>query len=146
LTDHTRGDRVDDAVASLFPRAADEGRAETDPDGPIADSFVSGHLDETAESATADPDGYPAGDVQPPAPRAPLDGVAVAALITAVLGLSLVAIGLGHWSLARTRARELRGAATARWALVLGYAGAVIAVALWSVYFGVLAPEIALPR
>ena len=58
---------------------------------------------------------------QPCARPAPTDGFAVAALICAVLGLNLVAVILGHVSLAVISRNGHGGAVMAIIALVIGY-------------------------
>ena len=78
-------------------------------------------------------------------PRPPADGLAIAALVVAIAGLSLLAVVLGHLALGRIRERGTGGRRLAVAALALGYAGAVLFLAWWSVYFAVLAPIVTLP-
>jgi ferric-dicitrate binding protein FerR (iron transport regulator) len=75
----------------------------------------------------------------------PPDGLAVAAIVVAVAGLSLVAVVLGHLALHRIDRRGSGGRWVAVAALVLGYAGLVLFLAWWAVYFAVLAPIVTLP-
>ncbi|WP_307807024.1 DUF4190 domain-containing protein [Naasia sp. SYSU D00057] len=78
-------------------------------------------------------------------PRQPADGLAIAALVVAIAGLSLLAVVLGHLALGRIRARGTGGRRLAVAALALGYAGLVLFLAWWAVYFAVLAPIVTLP-
>lgn len=63
------------------------------------------------------------------APRPRTDPVAVAALVTAVMGLGLVGVGLGVWALRRTRRDGTGGRGLAVAAVVVGAAWTVAAVA-----------------
>jgi hypothetical protein len=79
------------------------------------------------------PDPYYAPGWAPPPPRT--DGVAVASLVTGVLGLGPVALGLGIAGLRRTRPGGLRGRGLAVAGVVLGVVGtlawlATVAVAV----------------
>ena len=77
--------------------------------------------------------------------RPPADGLAVAALVVALAGLSLLAVVLGHLALGRIRERGTGGRRIAVAALALGYTGVVLFLAWWAVYFAVLAPIVTLP-
>lgn len=61
-----------------------------------------------------------------PQPRPRLEGTAVAALVTGLLGLGPVAVALGVVALARTRRRGTRGRALAVTGVVLGAVGTVV--------------------
>lgn len=141
MTEEQRGDRVDDAVASFFP-----GAPPVHPEPVRSDESAHDDGLVTDDDPVLVEDGQTGAETSGPVHRAELDRVAVVAVVCSVVGLSLVAVVLGHWSLLRIRRRDLRGAAAARWALVLGYAGLVLGIAAWAVYFAVIAPEITLPR
>jgi hypothetical protein len=100
------------------------------------------------QRAEQEPVGYGVGDdLRRPRrePGPPADGLAVAALVVAIVGVPLVAVVLGHLALARIRDRGTGGRGMAIAALVLGYVGVVLTLALVVVYFAVLAPLITLP-
>ena len=59
---------------------------------------------------------------QPYPAQAPWDGMAIASLITALCGLAIIPVVLGHLSLRRIRQTGARGQALAVVGLVLGYA------------------------
>ena len=78
-------------------------------------------------------------------PGPPADGFAVAALIAALGGLSLVAIVLGLLALGRIARHGSGGRGLAIAGLVLGWTGLAIFLAWWTLYFAVLAPIVTLP-
>lgn len=83
----------------------------------------------TGESGSAvPPDGYADGDGRPgaPAPRPPLNGLAVAALICGILGLAPAAIVLGHVGFAQARRSGQRGRGLAIAGFLLGYLALVL--------------------
>jgi Domain of unknown function (DUF4190) len=80
---------------------------------------------------------------RPPGP--PYDGLAIAAFVLSLVGVHLVGVVLGHVALGRIRDSGRRGRGLAIAAVVLGYAGIVLALAAWVVYFSVFAPIVTLP-
>jgi hypothetical protein len=113
----------------------------------IGDSADSGRESASWGFAEADP---LLGDDEPPRrprrqPGPPADGMAIAALVLSLLGLHLIGVVLGHVALGRIRSGPLGGRGLAIAALVVGYAGLVLALAWWTLYFSVLAPVVTLP-
>lgn len=71
----------------------------------------------------------------------PTNGMAIAALITALLGLAVIPIVLGHLALGQIRRRDEGGGAMAVIGLVLGYGTLVLylvfaAVTIWAIWYG----------
>ncbi|MGV8966371.1 MAG: DUF4190 domain-containing protein [Cellulomonas sp.] len=67
------------------------------------------------------------------APKPPTDGFAIASLVTAVLGLGLVAVGLGIAALVRIGRSGARGRGLAIAGIAVGAATAVVAIALGAI-------------
>ncbi|MFD1714661.1 hypothetical protein ACFSBZ_09290 [Amnibacterium flavum] len=119
MDDLNRGGRVDDAAA-----------------------FGLGGQVPSADATGVEPDATAA----LPAPRRPIDPVAVLALIAVILLLPVVALVLGYWSRSRIRRDDLGGEALAGWARSIAWIEVAVTVAFWTVYFLVLAPVVTLPR
>lgn len=74
----------------------------------------------------------------PPAghhPIRPTNGLAVASLVTGLLGMAIIPVVLGHLSLRQIRARDESGTGLAAVGLVLGY----LAIVGYVVFFAVVA-------
>ncbi|MDY0911697.1 DUF4190 domain-containing protein [Rathayibacter festucae] len=76
----------------------------------------------SGESGLPDGSGHPGA----PAPRPPLNGLAVAALICGILGLAPAAIVLGHVGFAQARRSGQRGRGLAIAGFLLGYLALVL--------------------
>lgn len=66
-------------------------------------------------------------------PRPPTDGFAIASLVTALVGLGLVAVGLGIAALVRIGRNGSRGRGLAIAGIVIGAVGAVVVIVLGAV-------------
>lgn len=98
------------------------------------------HDDVGARQGPWVPAGYVPVPVQPPT-----NGMAIAALVTGVMGLAVIPIVLGHLSLREIRRRGQAGTGLAVTGLVLGYATlvgylVVVAVVAGAIYVGVTKP------
>ena len=95
-------------------------------------------------------DGYAEAHGHPgaPAPRPPLNGLAVAALICGILGLAPAAIVLGHVGFAQARRSGQRGRGLAIAGFLLGYLALVLlvlGVVLYTAFVGGLRTDGYLP-
>lgn len=67
---------------------------------------------------------------------APTNGMAVASLVTGLLGISVIAVILGHSAMSQIKRTGERGEGMATAGLLLGYLGVLISIALISSIFG----------
>jgi len=147
VNDDTTGDPAAGSAASP-PRYAP-------PSGPPSPTYAP--PTEPAEAAgpgepgsAVPPDGYAEAYGHPgaPAPRPPLNGLAVAALICGILGLAPAAIVLGHVGFAQARRSGQRGRGLAIAGFLLGYLALVLlvlGVVLYTAFVGGLRTDGYLP-
>ncbi len=79
--------------------------------------------------------GYVAPQPYAPPPYNPAtktNGLAIASLITALLGVSIVGVVLGHIALVQVKKRQEEGAVLATIGLIFGYLGCLAWLAFWA--------------
>ena len=128
MNDETTGDPAPAPVPPLPPRYAPPSGAPSPASAPPAAGAASGWTGEAVPpGASSGPEGFD-GSAHPgaPAPRPPLNGLAVAALICGILGLAPAAIVLGHVGFAQARRSGQRGRGLAIAGFLLGYLALVL--------------------
>ncbi|MCJ1675170.1 MULTISPECIES: DUF4190 domain-containing protein [unclassified Rathayibacter] len=130
MNDESTGDPAPGSVPPPPPRYAPPSGAPSPASAPppAAGGAASGWTGEAVPSgAPGGPEAFD-GAAHPgaPAPRPPLNGLAVAALICGILGLAPAAIVLGHVGFAQARRSGQRGRGLAIAGFLLGYLALVL--------------------
>lgn len=128
MNDESTGDPAPGSVPPPPPRYAPPSGAPSPASAPPAAGAASGWTGEALPpGAPSGPEAFD-GSAHPgaPAPRPPLNGLAVAALICGILGLAPAAIVLGHVGFAQARRSGQRGRGLAIAGFLLGYLALVL--------------------